>query len=255
MSNGIYKYARRRASMWDYLGESLWNEVKHTGGGIKPIGNAAAGLVSLGMWRPFEYGYNPNDLYLSEGMQKFRSGALGAGELALSLAMPAGALSAVGKAGKGLNWVNRAGKWIYSPIKSTKRPILGTAGNLIAKGIPRAVLMESEWLSGLRHVPAISKGTIKAVPGKTWSFVKKHPFKTGIGYFMFKDWPTENYHKNELDRKFQQGELSPEEWKLLGVDPIRHNRYVSENNRPWYEYYDLDGDTARDRLRQNGIEV
>ena len=118
--------------MLSYLPETLGNELKHTG--MASAQNVVSGLT-FGLVPQANYGINPNDQYITDGMKKFRSVAQGVAETAASLAIPIGAAGAIGKglnaatravqtanaAGRTAGFVQRAGNWLHKGVRYTDK--------------------------------------------------------------------------------------------------------------------------------------
>lgn len=260
-----------RSKKWyHFFPETLHNELKHTGYGIKPIGNAAASLVSMGMWRPFRYGYNPNDKYLPDEMQKLRSGLLTVGETALGFAVPGATVGAAGKLSKGIGAINNMGRarpiisniaggtqkgfnavgkginatnaWINSPILKAGHP-LQTAGNVIAKGIPRLYTAPMYYYSKLRQAPTVGNMFTRNYANTVGKYIKNNPGTVatlgalellGVGNLSGS---SAVYDTIENDRKISAGELTPEQMHALDIDAdvLHHLRgWSADNNKPWY---------------------
>lgn len=260
---------RGSASAWDFFGNTYANEIKHTGGGIKPIVNGIAGGVTLGYWRPFKYGYNPNDAYLSNGMKKFRSGALGVAEGAIGLATPFGVTKGVGalartakpgtllhktlKARQGFNkWLVRPGSnWASKTIKAPLRMAR------LEFNEARALANTPLTVKGLKQIPArlfTTRGLGKPAGANTGWITKALGGWAAYDQIVGKPQRLADDIHNRT--RILNGDLTPDEIKALGITNFnRINSEARHAGKPWYEYYEANDQDVLNLLREKGMYV
>lgn len=252
----IHKKAWRNRSGLSYFGEALHNEARSMGYGAKPIYNALSG-ITFGLLPRWEYGYNPNDRYLSSGMIKARSALRTIGETALGFAVPAGALGAGSKIMRSVPMLNKMrlgyNKWLVNPrvgkgiYGHTVQPVLKTvarvgrtihnesrAFNGIKLGNPRHSTLKTLWRKlapmGTRVDADNTTALVRAVNprGSTTAAMgavspKKRRWgryvMPGLMVYGYSSVPRDNYNINNTLSALDTGNFSPEQLELLNADP------------------------------------
>ena len=252
----IHKKAWRSRSGLSYFGEALNNEAKSMGYGIKPVYNALSG-ITFGILPRWEYGYNPNDRYLSSGMIKTRSALRSVGETALGFAVPAGALGASSKVMRSVPMLNKMrlgyNKWLVNPMVSkgvyghTIQPALKFSARLarnigneyrafngLKLGDPRRPFFKTLWrkLAPMGH-RAKDEGTtalvkaVKPMDNITAVSGAVSPKKRRWGRYVMPGFmafgyalePMSNYKRNNDISAIDTGNFSPEQLERLHADP------------------------------------